>query len=242
MNASSEAKSEVRRLIESSDLVFDEAAAGAALAGLPAKAVLRALQAGLCRARSSERHRAAALLGLAVAEQARQDEQGLEAARDLLRRLLWSLNEESGTMAWGAPEAMAEIMARHEGLAREFAHLLAAHVNPGLNPLDNPALLAGALWGLGRLAGAQPGLAQGLDLGAAILPHLASSSAALRGLAAWAVGQAGLREAGPALGALWGDHATLELPGTQGGRTASVAELAREALAELGAAGQETIP
>lgn len=230
MTGQHQAKREVRRLIGSPDLVFDEQGAWEALAGLPAKAVLRALCSTLCCAGARERHRAAALLGRAVAEMAGEGGAGLEAGREIMRRLLWGLNEESGTMAWGAPEAMAEIMARHHGLAAEFARLLAAHVDPSLNPLDHPGLLGGAIWGLGRLATARPEAVRELDLAAALLPHLAAREPALRGLAAWAVGQARLGPARPALRGLLGDGAVASLPAPDGPRESTVGELARQAL------------
>jgi len=36
---------------------------------------------------------------------------------------MWSLNDESGGIGWGAPEAMGAIMARHTGLADEYANI-----------------------------------------------------------------------------------------------------------------------
>ena len=52
----------------------------------------------------------------------------MEAARVIMRRLMWSLNDESGGIGWGAPEAMGEAMARHEGLAREYAPILISYI------------------------------------------------------------------------------------------------------------------
>jgi len=40
-------------------------------------------------------------------------EKEMESARVIMRRLMWSLNDESGDIGWGAPEAMAEIIACH---------------------------------------------------------------------------------------------------------------------------------
>ena len=55
---------------------------------------------------------------------ARLADADMEAARIVMRRLLWSLNDESGGIGWGAPESMAEAMCRHQGLALEYAHML----------------------------------------------------------------------------------------------------------------------
>ncbi len=197
------------------------------LAALPAKAVSRSLLAALCAPDPLRRHRAAELLGLVVAETAGRD---MEAGREIMRRLLWSLNEESGTMGWGAPEALAEIMARRQGLACEFAHLLVCLATPGLNPLDNPDLLAGVIWGLGRLASAQPEVAAGLALAPALLPWLGAPAARLRGLAAWALGQACPGQWRAHLEELLEDHSELELYQNGLMNPVSVSALARTAL------------
>ena len=50
-------------------------------------------------------------------------EQDMESARVVMRRLMWNLNDESGGIGWGSPEAMGEIMARHSGLAEEYSKI-----------------------------------------------------------------------------------------------------------------------
>ena len=40
----------------------------------------------------------------------------MEAARVIMRRLMWNLNDESGGIGWGSPEAMGEILAAMVGL------------------------------------------------------------------------------------------------------------------------------
>ena len=54
--------------------------------------------------------KAVVVLGAVVANLADQD---IEAARIIIRRLMWSLNDESGGIGWGAPEALGEILAQH---------------------------------------------------------------------------------------------------------------------------------
>jgi len=44
-------------------------------------------------------------------------EKDMESARVVMRRLMWNLNEESGGIGWGCPEAMGETMARSAPLA-----------------------------------------------------------------------------------------------------------------------------
>ncbi len=52
------------------------------------------------------RENAARAMGQVVAKLAREQ---MEAARIVMRRLMWNLNDESGGIGWGSPEAMAEM-------------------------------------------------------------------------------------------------------------------------------------
>jgi hypothetical protein len=107
----------------------------------------------------------------------------MEAARVVMRRLMWTLNDESGGIGWGAPEAMGEITARHAALADEFACILVSYIRPDCNFLEHPILQRGVLWGLGRLAHARPAAA------AEAVPFVASFCDSAdphhRGHAAW---------------------------------------------------------
>lgn len=87
----------------------------------------------------------------------------MEAARIVMRRLMWSLNDESGGIGWGAPEAMGEIMARDSSLAREYSSILLSYIVPGDGPdnyLEYTPLRQGAYWGIARLAQTRPQLVQ----------------------------------------------------------------------------------
>ncbi|MDY0222587.1 MAG: hypothetical protein RBR67_15755 [Desulfobacterium sp.] len=99
------------------------------------------------------RSRAIASMGQVVAALA---DANMESARVIMRRLMWSLNDESGGIGWGAPEAMGEIMAVHGGLAREFHRILISYVNLDGNYLEYEPLRQGAVKGLKRLFEAQP--------------------------------------------------------------------------------------
>ena len=76
----------------------------------------------------------------------------MESARVVMRRLIWNLNDESGGIGWGSPEAMGDIMACHQRLAEEYHRLLISYVRPEGNFLEHPQLQKGLLWGLARLA------------------------------------------------------------------------------------------
>jgi hypothetical protein len=103
---------------------------------------------------------------------------------------MWSLNEESGNLGWGIPEAMGEILAASPRLAGEYARIFLSYgyeTGKDDNFLDHAPLRRGVYWGIGRLAQKNPAAAL------PALPHLAAalgdSDALVRLTAAWAVGQ-----------------------------------------------------
>ena len=128
-------------------------------------------------------------LGLAVSRMAEED---LEAARVVMRRLMWHLNDESGGIGWGCPEAMGEIMAQSRPLALEYAHVLRSYVDEEANYIEYEPLQEGVLWALGRLAGQRADLVE--EAAVHITAFLRSPRSALRGLALWCLGS--LREIG----------------------------------------------
>jgi len=127
--------------------------------------------------------RAVTAMGVVVARLAHED---IESARIVMRRLMWNLNDESGGIGWGSPEAMGEIMARHDRLAKEYACILVSYINEAGNFLEHEMLQRGVLWGLGRLAHARSELVRDA---AVYLPFfMRSKDAVHRGLAAWVAG------------------------------------------------------
>lgn len=132
------------------------------------------------------KYRAVTALGVIVADLAQKD---LESARVVMRRFIWNLNDESGGIGWGSPEAMGEIMARSAALAEEYATLLVSYLTPDGNFLEHPILQRGLLWGVGRLAHTRPGLVRQAD--GHLLFFLESTDPFHRGLAVWALGALG---------------------------------------------------
>lgn len=194
----------------------------AELCSLPRQKVINALYPLLYRD-DEMRWRGVTAMGAVVAHVAGPD---MEAARVMMRRFMWSLNDESGGIGWGAPECMAEAMARSGPLAEEYAHILVSY----LSELEYAPLLRGAVWGVGRLAQVRPHLARAA---APELAHLLDSpDAGVRGLAAWAFGLPGMDAlaAGVRLEHLLEDDSqiTLYLEGAL--RTRRVGELAGWAL------------
>jgi HEAT repeat protein len=156
----------------------------------------------------------------------------LEAGRVIVRRLMWTLNDESGGIGWGSPEAMGEILAAHGGLAREYAHLLLAYARKNGTYLDHKGLQRGLMWGIGRLAEKRPELVR-RDAGS-LLPYLESQDGAIRGLSARIMGLLQLKDAQPALRKLTEDDSSLVFLVGNDLITVRVKDLASEALRSIG--------
>lgn len=153
------------------------------LKALPARQAINPLFSFLLNKNERVRWRAVTAMGAVIANLADDD---LESARVIMRRLMWSLNDESGGIGWGAPEVMGEAMARHERIAEEYASILISYTDEEGNFLEYEALQRGLLWGLVRLAGARPHLVESVipQLG----KYLESMDPFVRGLAAKAAG------------------------------------------------------
>ena len=153
----------------------------------PARQVINPLFSSLCSALPEVRWRGIVAFGMVAARLA---EVRLEDARVIMRRLMWSLNDESGGIGWGAPEAMAESLAQSRRLAEEFCRVLISYIHEDPSGKDNflelDQLRRGAVWGVARLAQAHP------DLARPALPDLAERAReedpTVRGLACLALG------------------------------------------------------
>ena len=117
----------LKRYLRDRLMAEDFSGALSAALDLPARKVVNPLISFFCDHDVVLRWRSVSALGVVVAHLADEDR---ESARVVMRRLMWSLNDESGGIGWGAPEAMGEITARHEGLAGEFALRVLALPDP----------------------------------------------------------------------------------------------------------------
>ncbi len=206
-----------------------------------AKDLINVLFSAICRTEDLLRWRAITCMGLAVARLA---EENMEEARIVMRRLLWSLNDESGGIGWGAPECLAECMCRCQALAVEYAHMLLSYAcEDGQAPfqegnfIEHPLLRRGVLWGLARLSTCRPELLMEKGAATVLPPYLGAADPPTRGYAALAV--KGLAAAGapvpeatrPRLERMTEDKTRFTLYWEEGLRQVRVADLARSALA-----------
>ena len=148
---------------------------------LPARKVVNPLFSFLCSLDELVKWRAVSAMGAVLANLA---ESNLESARVVMRRFIWQLNDESGGIGWGCPEAMGDTMARSKRLAEEYGGILISYIRPEGNFLEHEMLQRGAIWGVGRLAHHRPELFKGCAH--LLIPYLQSKDSVLRGLAVWA--------------------------------------------------------
>jgi hypothetical protein len=146
---------------------------------------------------------------------------------------MWSLNDESGGIGWGAPEAMGEIMACHEGLAGEYGHILVAYMREDGYFLELEQLQRGLIWGIGRLTMKRPELMQAKNAATYLPPYLNSSDSTVRGLAAWALGLLKSKETAAHLEKLIDDQNEVKLYLNRTMTSDTVGGLAHKALANI---------
>lgn len=176
-------------------------------------------------------HRAAYALGHTLAHLAETD---IERARIAIRRFMWHMNEESGNIGWGIPDAFSESLAASPLLAKEYRNILISYIiDLGYddNYCDNDTLRRSCYWAIGNFAARRPELAE--KARPWLVKGLSDRDNICKGMAAWALGQlkAELSDA-PALERL--AQANLEeeceIYENQELRKSTVSELARETL------------
>ena len=168
-------------------------------------------------------------MGRVVANIARGD---MEAARVIMRRLMWNLNDESGGIGWGSAEAMGEILASNEDLAREYYPILFSYGRENGNFQEHELMQRGVLWGIGRFCHSRPDLVKGMTF-PYINSYLIAKDPAVRGLGAWVSGLMGLRDARSNLDLLRNDEHGIELFRDRKLHSLKVKDLAEEALVRL---------
>jgi hypothetical protein len=147
-----------------------------------------------------------------------------EQVGKLINRLLYLLNEDSGSNGWGAAAALGEIGRNQIALVQEIIPMFVGF-------LEEPFSQEPMLWGVGRLAEVQAELLH--EVLPEIVPFLTNPEPQLRGLAAWGLGKARYQPAAAALQALTGDEHPVQI--YEDGRLleTTVGQAAREALARL---------
>jgi hypothetical protein len=174
------------------------------------------------------RWRAITAMGCAVAHLAQED---IESARVVIRRMIWQLNDESGGIGWGCPEAMGEVAAANGRFAAEYGHILISYVREDANFLEYEPLRAGAVWAIGRVAKVRPECVA--DAIPHLLPDLEAKEPGLRAMAVWALGWLRAEDAASKLMTLRDDGTDVEIYEDHKIRHRAIKDLVREALARI---------
>lgn len=175
--------------------------------------VTRTLQSFLFDPDELVRWRAVEAIGRAARARARS---GLEPVRELVRRTLWLMNDESGGLLWHGPQVLGCVLANVPPLCDEFGAILGSF-------LEEEPFRVGTRWALWRAAPSAPAVAR--DLAPALEVSLADADPAVRGHTALAL----VAARGEALAELARDAATFEVFDYRAGQlhTTSVAQAAR---------------
>lgn len=156
------------------------------LTTFPPRKLVNVLIGAFCHREEHVRWMAILGFGPTVAHIANEN---MEYARVIIRRLMWMLNEESGGMAWGVPEGIAESLYHHAKLAEEYTHILVSYIRPDGNMLEYPPAQRGVAWGIGRLTTKEKERLLKLKAHEYLLPLLNSPDHITVGLTIWALGR-----------------------------------------------------
>ncbi len=108
---------------------------------------LRYLISRLCSADAESKWKAVRALALVAGDREGFSENRI---RELLRRFMWLLTDESGNVPFGVPEAFGEVLVARPELQAEFLPLLCSFAyDPGR--MQTGALEQGVFWALGRI-------------------------------------------------------------------------------------------
>ena len=111
--------------------------------------------------------------------------------REFVRKLIWSLNDESGGIGWNSPQAIAEMIFRIPELLEPYGSMMISRA------LEEPPLVKSGLWAIGRLGGlAEQALGLHQDV---VLATFRGGDPETLGLAAWAMGEVRFPQALPYL-------------------------------------------
>jgi hypothetical protein len=168
-------------------------------------------------------------MGSAVSTLAETD---MESARNIIRRLMWNLNDESGGIGWGSVEAMGDILAKNKNLALEYWPVLLSYAREDGNFQEHVLMQRGVLWAIGRFCQAWPELVADTAI-EHIMPFLEAEDAHVRGLGAYITGYLKSDESIPRLEKLKADENIIQIYYKEKYSDIRVKDLAEEALNRL---------
>jgi len=196
---------------------------------IPSKKLINQLLSIICIKNDIVRWKGISIIGRIVSKIAKND---IESSRIIIRRFMWSLNDESGGIGWGLPEAIAEILANDKTLAQEYTHILVSYIREDGNFLEFEPLIKGAVWGIGRLAQKEPELLKSFKAENHLIKLLGSNSIEIKGLVAWSLGTLKTKDKKAifGLGKLLKNNSVIEIYTNLAIKTFYIKELAIKAL------------
>jgi hypothetical protein len=147
-----------------------------------------------------------------------------EQVHKLIDRLLYLLNEDSGSTGWGAAAALGEIGRNHISIIKEIIPMFVGF-------LEEPFSQEPMLWGVGRLAEVHPELLE--EVLPFIVPFLTNPKPELRALAAWGLGNARFHQAADDIRGLLEDDQPVQFYDQGQLLQTTVGQVARKALADM---------
>ncbi len=156
-----------------------------------------------------------------------------ESVERFVIRLMWQLNDESGSIGRGSAHVLGEMAAANLPLVKNS-------VNVAVHYLEDHGMLPGVLYAVGRTGAVAPEMIA--DITDELIDFLSDDSPEIRGMTAWAIGQIGavdktLKTNAPAeLQKLLDDSATLRIYDSEEDavKEVTVKELAEKAMRVLG--------
>ena len=121
---------------------------------------------------------------------------------NIISRLIYTMNDDSGSIGWGAPYALGEMCACDPDLVEDFFPIV-------ISSMDLEVFRHGVIWAIGRVAPVRPDLVN--DTGPQVVEHLHDREARVRGLACWTLGRLKWSEAMDSLIKLTGDGEELTI-------------------------------
>jgi len=180
------AKRELQQLFEREDHV--------GLSGMAGRGLWKVLRylIGRLYAGDEEKWRAVRALGALCSDPQLVSE---ETASEMMRRFLWALNDESGAVPYGIPEAMGEIMVQRSELQKTYLPILCSMLTAE-EMLQTGPVERGLLWAVGRVGPPVVSVAPDavLEIEKMAKGHADDET---RRLAVWALAQMGSPPGGP---------------------------------------------
>jgi|YelNatPaOPRAMG01_1025707.scaffolds.fasta_scaffold01730_5 hypothetical protein len=109
----------------------------------------------------------------------------LDFVHTIITNLLWSLNDDSGSVGWSSPELLGEIITQKIELFKEYIPILISMLN-----IKETFFRPGVLWAMGKIATKEPSHIK--PYAPYINMYLSDPVAETRGYAVWCLTQIGV--------------------------------------------------